>query len=137
MPKHVPGFQCPGCEDKLTTCCEAINDWFHRIKKIWPEAHVAVGYRDKEDQEKAFKEGKSKLHWPDSRHNATTSAGKPDSHAVDLFFLENGKAVWPIARYHELAAEICSAEVFWGGKFKELGDFDHFEVDYDSEKTVA
>jgi hypothetical protein len=34
---------------------------------------VLVGHRGQEDQEKAFAEGKTKLHWPDGKHNALPS----------------------------------------------------------------
>jgi len=50
---------------------------------------IVYGYRNKEEQEKAFKEGKSKLNWPDSKHN------KFPSDAVDVApwdpSLNNGK----------------------------------------------
>jgi hypothetical protein len=39
---------------------------------------IVCGHRNQEDQEKAFNEGKSKLHWPDSKHNSSPSK------AVDL-----------------------------------------------------
>lgn len=39
---------------------------------------IVCGHRNEEDQEKAFSEGKSKLHWPDSKHNSSPSK------AVDL-----------------------------------------------------
>lgn len=34
---------------------------------------IVCGFRNEHDQEKAFAEGKSKLHWPDSNHNSNPS----------------------------------------------------------------
>lgn len=50
---------------------------------------VIEGHRGREAQEKAFKEGKTKLHWPAGKHNSMPSM------AVDLapLYYENGAKI--------------------------------------------
>ena len=45
--------------------------FFEVIRTI--DCVVITGYRNEEDQEKAYKDGKTKLHWPCSKHNQTPS----------------------------------------------------------------
>lgn len=49
---------------------------------------VVVGHRNQEEQEQAFREGKSQKHWPDGNHNAMPSR------AVDIapVYYDAGKA---------------------------------------------
>jgi peptidoglycan L-alanyl-D-glutamate endopeptidase CwlK len=37
------------------------------------DLHISCGHRGQADQEKAFREGNSDKHWPDSRHNTLPS----------------------------------------------------------------
>lgn len=45
---------------------------------------VICGYRNQADQAKAVANGASKVHYPNSAHNQTDSAGKPRACAVDV-----------------------------------------------------
>lgn len=45
---------------------------------------ITEGYRGKESQEKDFVEGRSKLQYPESKHNATAADGSPCSKAFDF-----------------------------------------------------
>lgn len=95
---------------------------------------VITGYRTKEEQEKAFAEGKSKLNWPDGKHN------KMPAMAVDI-------APYPMdwndtARFYLLAGIMLGIsrelgiKLRWGGdwngdfnlKDNKFNDIGHFEL---------
>lgn len=91
------------------------------IKRI--DCVILWGYRGKEDQEKAFSEGDSELHYPHSKHN------KIPSLAVDC-------APYPIdwndfASFKELGkivleeAKNLNIKIRWGA---EWGDYPHYEL---------
>src|SRR5262245_9456508 len=66
----------PISEYNLMTCSPRlqilINEAIRRAPR-WLDFAVTCGHRNQVDQEKAFKEGKSKLRWPDSKHNQLPS----------------------------------------------------------------
>lgn len=99
-------------QDRLATCDTRIQDVV-RAAAVRLDFIVLCGHRGKEDQEKAFAEGKSRLHFPKSKHNSSPS------HAVDL-------APWPIDwndvhRFDDLAkvmleeAAKLQVPLEWGG----------------------
>ena len=62
---------------KLETCHPELQHLFNLvIRKI--DCRVLEGYRDKECQEQYFAEGKSKVQWPNGKHN------QQPSQAVDI-----------------------------------------------------
>lgn len=127
--KHDDSKYCPSCEEKLKQCHPYLKEWFHDRKVDHPNIHIAWAYRGKEDQEKLFNEGKTHAHYPNSKHNVCDKDGKPCAEALDLFQLINGQAVFDRLFYATLAAK-CAKElmdVCWGGNFKSLGDYDHFQ----------
>ena len=88
---------------------------------------VLEGYRGEEKQNEAFNTGKSKLKYPQSKHNMNPSR------AVDI-------APYPIdwnnrERFAKLAGVIlaCAHEVgvkvVWGGDWKTFKDLPHFELE--------
>ncbi len=95
---------------------------------------IITGYRDKAAQDKAFAEGKSKLKWPDGKHNQSPSQ------AIDI-------APYPVdwhdsARFMLLAGVILGIahqrgiNLRWGGnwngdfnlKANKFDDIGHFEL---------
>jgi hypothetical protein len=127
---HEHGPVCPLCTEKLKTAHPLLVAWFQRVKARHINAHVSWAYRGPEDQEKAFKEGKTKLHYPDSKHNNMFN-GKPCSLALDLFILdEDGVARFPGLWYAKLNVEneANKEPIFWGGRFKSFGDLDHWQL---------
>lgn len=103
------------------------------MKEKYKSLHISCGFRSKADQDKAFRDGKSQLKWPDSKHNNQLVNGKPLSLALDLFQLVNGKAEFNKAFMNTLNKEsAASYELRWGGEFKSLGDYCHFELRYNS-----
>jgi hypothetical protein len=92
---HTDAPACPLCEEKLRTAHSVMADWFRRIKKQFENVHISWAYRGAEDQERFFKEGKTRCRFPKSAHNYAIN-GKPCSLALDLFLIdEDGSARFP------------------------------------------
>lgn len=126
---HQDGPDCPGCEAKLLQALPYLSNWFKtQVKPKYPEAHVSWSYRDQVSQEEAFTAGKSKLHYPESAHNHTED-GSPLSYALDLFQIIHGVASWAPGFFNSVAhdCEEMNLPIFWGGRFKTLGDADHYQ----------
>jgi hypothetical protein len=86
---HTNDLICLLCAEKLATADPRIAEWFLEIKKEFPHAHVSWAYRNKEDQDRFFAEGKTRAKFPRSKHNVERD-GKPYAQALDLFELRNG-----------------------------------------------
>lgn len=64
-------------QKKLSTCHPDLQTLFDEVIKYF-DCTVIEGFRDESDQNKAFADGKSKLKWPNGKHN------KNPSMAVDV-----------------------------------------------------
>lgn len=73
--------------DKLSTCDIRLQRVFEEVIKHW-DCTILEGHRDEETQNEYFRTGKSKLQWPQGKHN------KKPSLAVD------------VVPYHEKAPHI-------------------------------
>lgn len=131
---------------RLATCHPVIQEWCNRLILVFDHT-VVCGYRTEEEQEEAFRNGKSKVHYPDSYHNLSPS------HAVDLapwdpirkvidwdhperFILLAGMGL-------QLAREM-DLPIVWGGDWDSdtfmrdhtFKDFPHFQIPrgYDDER---
>ena len=87
---------------------------------------VLCVWRGKAEQDKAFADGKSKLRWPDSKHNSSPSR------AVDLapypLDWSDRHAFVELATYVLEAAADLGIRVRWGGHFAGFPDLPHFEL---------
>lgn len=87
---------------------------------------ILCGHRGKEDQDEAYRNGKSKLQWPNSRHNSTPSE------AVDIapypLDWKNIKSFKDMAVVIKESAERVNVEIEWGGDFLTFKDWDHFQL---------
>jgi len=120
-------------KEKLATCDERLQKVFNEVIKH-VDCAVLEGHRSEERQEKLFKEGKTKVHYPNGRHNS-----KP-SRAVDV-------VPYPIdwddrERFHLFAGLVIGLArgmgitLRWGGDWNmnfevddnQFDDFPHFEV---------
>lgn len=54
------------------------------VRELFPVILVC-GFRDREKQDMLYEAGKTKVKWPDSKHNTTDHRGKPKSKAVDMY----------------------------------------------------
>lgn len=102
---------------------------------------VVEGARSKEDQERYFREGKSKLHWPDSKHNVRFEGDL--ANAVDLVPYINGRLSWRkdhcciLAGLVLATARSLGLDIRWGGNWdcdtepitdQDFQDLVHFEL---------
>ena len=108
-------------EERLLTCHPDIVAVCRELIKQM-DVSVLCGRRTKEEQEAAYKAGRSFAHYPQSAHN------RVPSHAVDL-------APYPIdwnnlARFKEmwLRFDAIMSNFVWGGEFKRLKDCPHIEI---------
>lgn len=126
IPHHTSDPVCALCELKLAQADAYLATWFRdHVKPNHRDIHVSWSYRNATEQEEAVREGKSKLHYPDSAHNLLPS------HALDLFQIDQaGHAVWDPGPLAALADynRANQLSILWGGEFKTLGDYDHFQI---------
>jgi hypothetical protein len=121
IPHHSSDPVCALCEQKLSLAHSDLVTWFHDLKSRNPNVHVSWSFRDEASQEDSFKNGTTKLHFPDSAHN------KQPAEALDIFQIDDaGKAVWNPVFMAKIAHEYPALK--WGGSWKTLGDTDHFEI---------
>ena len=118
---------------KLNTCDKRLIELFNKVVKKF-DCTIIEGHRSKDRQNKLFDEGKSKLQYPNGKHNATPSM------AVDV-------APYPIdwndrerftyfAGYVVGIAYQMGLKIRWGGdwemdtqvKDNNFDDLPHFEI---------
>ena len=126
----------------LDTCHPFLVDLFMEVVKGY-DCTILCGHRSQEDQEKAFHEGRTKVHWPDSLHNSNPSLGVDvapypiDWNDLNRFY-HFGGYVWR-------TAENMGILVRWGGdwtrnlNFKDQYFFDlpHWELFGMDKETIA
>lgn len=124
--------------DRLATCHPDLQRLFLEVVKH-VDCTVLCGEREKDEQEQAFKDGMSKVHWPDSKHNRKPE-DPPGVKAADV-------APYPLdwndkARFTHFAgkvlgiAAVLGIKVRWGGDWALDGtpsndkffDGPHFEL---------
>ena len=59
-------------KQKLATCHEDLQRVMNQVVKMY-DCTILCGHRDEEAQTSAYNAGKSKVKWPNSKHNATPS----------------------------------------------------------------
>lgn len=133
MPIHTnEKTPCPLCEKKLISVHPKLAAWFRsEVKPKFPDAHISCGWRGKIEQNQVHAEGKSKLPWPKSKHNAHDIDGMPCAEAIDLFELaSNGMAVWAYKYFRTIAehAEESGAPITWGGRWEKFPDYPHYQL---------
>lgn len=107
---------------KLATCCPELillcNDVIHVL-----DFTIVTGHRNEADQEKAFRDGNTKLHWPHGNHN------KVPSDAVDVapihYVGKAGKIDWnDLAAFGRLAGAFQFAAYKYGIRLRFGLDWD-------------
>jgi peptidoglycan L-alanyl-D-glutamate endopeptidase CwlK len=124
----MPSFSKKSLQ-QLATCHKDLQTLFHEVIKYF-DCTVIEGFRNQELQDKAFAEGKSKLQWPNGKHNFYPS------NAVDVAPCINGGIDWNNAKQF----------YFFGGfvlgiatQLKAQGKITHdirYGGDWDSDKDI-
>ena len=119
-------------KERLSTCHEDLQDLFNEVIK-YVDCSVLEGHRSGERQDKLYEEGKTKVKYPNGRHNANPS------NDVDV-------VPYPVdwndrERFHLFAgfvlglAQSMEINIRWGGDWNKnfevddnkFDDFPHFE----------
>ena len=118
---------------RLKTCDEDLVFLFEEVVKYF-DCKVLEGHRGKKLQNKYFKEGKSKLKFPDGNHNKNTST------AIDVVPYpvdwEDRERMTYFAGYVKGIAMMLGIPIRWGGdwnsnndlKDNNFDDLPHFEL---------
>jgi len=119
---------------RLDTCDPRLQHLFLVVVEKY-DCVIICGHRNKEDQNKAFAEGKSKLKWPKGKHN------KLPSQAVDAAPYISGNISWDAGEVRKFAkfvletAKALGIKIRWGGDWdgnpttkNNFDDLVHFEL---------
>lgn len=113
-------------QDRLATCRRELQDVMNEAIKHY-DFSVIYGFRGQKDQDDAVAAGNSRLPWPMSRHN------RWPSEAVDIapypINWENEKEFYYLAGFIMGIAAMKGIKLKWGGRWKNLVDTPHFELD--------
>jgi peptidoglycan L-alanyl-D-glutamate endopeptidase CwlK len=111
-------------KDRLATCDTRLQALFNSVVMDY-DCAIICGFRNKEDQDKAYAQGYSKARWPNGNHNRTPSL------AVDVMPVP---IIWEdIDRLNRFAvvvkarAKQMGIAVEWGGDWRFV-DRPHWEV---------
>ena len=117
----------------LETCHEDLQELFNEVIKFF-DCTVIQGHRGKEEQNKYFDEGKSKVKYPNGRHNANPS------NAVDVvpypIDWKDTDRMYYFAGFVKGIAYKMGIPIRWGGdwngnndlKDNNFDDLPHFEL---------
>ena len=111
--------------DNLAACHPDLQKVAHEAIKHF-DFTVICGHRGKSAQDKAYAEGRSKLRFPDSKHNKTPSyAFDSVPHPLDW---NDRKAFDAMGAAMKTAAKKVGVKIIWGGDWKSFPDAPHVEL---------
>lgn len=127
-----------GSKKQLETCHPDIQKLINEVLKVM-DIVVVEGHRGQIKQEEAFRTGRSKVQWPNSKHNSSPSM------AVDIapYISAEGGIPWEKTKYFYFMAGVVKAQaeklgikLRWGGDFNQdmnfsndsFLDMPHFEL---------
>lgn len=120
-------------QERLATCHPKLQAIMNKVI-LYVDCMIICGHRNKEDQDKAFRDGKSKLMYPHGKHNTMPS------NAVDVapypLDWNDTHAFARLAGYIQAVADSMGIPIRWGGDWNRNGktnderfrDFPHFEL---------
>jgi hypothetical protein len=115
-------------KERLSSCDDRLQDIFNEVIKHY-NCTIVCGYRDKDTQNELFDRGRSKLKWPNSKHNHYLSK------AVDVIPSATGwdnlNELYYLAGLALGIAVSKGIKIKWGGRYKNFFDGAHVELDED------
>ena len=128
----MPRF-CRRSRKNLETCHEDLQELFNEVIKYF-DCTVIQGHRGEEEQNKYFNEGKSKVKYPNGRHNANPS------NAVDVvpypIDWDDTDRMYYFSGFVKGIAAKMGITIRWGGDWNDntevkdtnFKDLPHFEL---------
>jgi peptidoglycan L-alanyl-D-glutamate endopeptidase CwlK len=118
---------------KLATCHPDLQTLFNAVDEFYSTL-IIEGHRGEAAQNKAFKEGKSKLEWPTGKHNKAPSLAL-DAAPAPLDWDDTYRFIYYAGIVAEFARQL-GIKVRWGGDWNRNGkikeeqfkDLVHFEL---------
>lgn len=123
----------PKSKERLVQCHPALQRVFNEVIRHM-DASITEGFRDEETQNRYFDEKKSKLRWPEGKHNR-----KP-SHAVDAIpYPVDWEDIPRFIRFAYFVIGVAAGmgiKLRWGGDWdrdfdledQRFNDYPHFEL---------
>jgi peptidoglycan L-alanyl-D-glutamate endopeptidase CwlK len=118
---------------RLGTCDPRLQQVFHEVIRHF-DCTILEGHRDKERQNRMVEEGRSKVRWPDGKHNTVPSM------AVDVtpypIVWDDRERQTLFAGYVLATAKAMGVDLRWGGDWdsdtevrdNSFDDLVHFEI---------
>ena len=128
----MPAFSQRSLE-RLGECDERLERLFSSVVRGF-DCSVLCGHRNEDDQNEAFRNNRSKVKWPDGKHN------KKPAEAIDIvpypIDWENLKRFYMFGGYVLAKAEALGIKIRWGGDWdsdtmtddQKFMDLPHFEI---------
>ena len=128
----MPSFS-QASQDKLATCVQPLQDLFSEVIKHI-DCTILCGHRGQAEQDEAYRTGRSKLEWPNGKHN------RSPSEAVDVapypVNWTNLQRFCVFAGFALGIAAMKGVNIRWGGDWNKnydtgderFIDMPHFEV---------
>ena len=114
--------------DLLATCDKRLQDLANSmLERSDFDLTIIEGYRTKDDQERAFKEGKSKAHYGQSKHNVFPSKAI-DITPYPINWDKNDIRWWKMIALAYEIARIKNIKIRCGVFFTGLEDYPHIEL---------
>lgn len=102
---------------QLSTCEPELQELFYKVL-LYFDNTIIEGFRGEQKQREYFLTGKSKLNWPNGKHN------KAPSFAVDAAPFLNGKLSWNTYHCLYFAGSVTAIAETMGIKIRYGGDWD-------------
>jgi len=124
--------------DRLATCHPDLQKLFNEVVKNY-DCSVLQGIRPKEEQDEYFRTGRSKVQYPNSKHNSDPSmAADVAPYPIDW---NNTNRFYHFAGYVIATADQLGIKLRWGGDWdsdkdfsdQNFNDLPHFEIRSTSE----
>lgn len=128
----MPAFSKTSLE-RLATCHPKIQAVMSEVIK-YEDCVILCGHRGQAEQDQAFRDGKSKLKWPNGKHNTLPSlAVDVAPYPVDW---NDTHSFARLAGYIQAVADTMGIAIKWGADWDQDGktkderflDFPHFEL---------
>jgi len=109
----------------LYECDEQLIDLFEEVVRHY-DCSIIEGIRSKEEQDKLFHAGKSKVQWPNGKHNITFEGGT--SRAVDVIpypAMLDGISIWnDLNRFYHFVGFVKGVAAHMGIEIRCGADWD-------------